>query len=78
MTVSVSNDDDDKEAKRFAFSLSFAMTRCIIDAAREFMDHASAQFTHFARDSCSTGRSVPGTPGPREISLRGTSELICG
>jgi hypothetical protein len=78
MTACVSNDDDDDEAKRFAFSLSFVMTRCTMDAAREFMDHAFAQFTHPARDHRSTGGSVPGIPGPRDTSARVERELICG
>jgi hypothetical protein len=78
MTASVSNDDDDKEAKRFAFSLSFVMTRCTIDAAREFMDHASLLFIHPARDYGYRGRQVQGIPGPRDTSVRVKSELICG
>jgi len=78
MTVSVSNDDDDEAAKRFAFSCSFMMTRCTMDAAREFLDHASAQFTHPARDHGSMAGSVPGIPGPRDTSARVEHELICG
>ncbi|MFA5237898.1 MAG: hypothetical protein WC362_08615 [Methanoregula sp.] len=80
MTVSVSNDDDDKEAKRFAFSLSFVMTRCnrYAGAAREFIDQAFALFVHSPRDHDSTGSAVPGIPGPRDTSARVSSELICG
>jgi hypothetical protein len=78
MTASVSNDDDDKVAKRLAFSRSFVMKRCTIGAAREFMDHASALFIPSARDACSTGGSVPGIPGPRDTSSVVKSELICG
>lgn len=80
MTVSVSNDDDDEVAKRLAFSRSFVMTRCnrYAGAAREYIDHAFALFIHSARHYCSTGRSVPGIPGPRGTSARVESELIFG
>jgi hypothetical protein len=79
MTVSVSNDDDDEEDKRFAFSLSFVMKRCARhqDAACEFMDPAFTPFILPARAFRSPGGPVPGTPGPREIFSRVKKELIC-
>jgi len=74
MTVSVSSDDDDEEAKRFAFSLSFVMTRLLV--AREFVDQAFARRISSARDGYSV--PVPGIPGPRGTSARAAGELICG
>ncbi len=66
MTVSVSNDDDDEEDKRFAFSLSFVMTRCM-RAAREFIDQSFHRYIV----------SAPEIPCPRITPARVRSELIC-
>jgi hypothetical protein len=67
MTVSVSNDDDDEEDKRFAFSPSFEKTRCTIPAVREVYDLFLLRFK----------LPVPETPGSRGRTARVRSELIC-
>ena len=80
MTVSVSNEDDDEEDKRFAFSLFFVMKRCnqYADAACKFLDLAFIRSILSARDCYSAGgSSVPGTPGLRSTSARVKRELIC-
>ncbi|HNX16987.1 MAG TPA: hypothetical protein PKM50_01505 [Methanoregula sp.] len=79
MTDSVINDDDDEEAKRYAFSLSFVTTRCRYSAraAGEYVDQAFAKSIHSARTFMSTGRSVPAIPGPRDTRTRVERELIC-
>ncbi|MDD1703379.1 MAG: hypothetical protein LUQ31_10410 [Methanoregula sp.] len=78
MTACVSNDDDDEEAKRFAFSLSFVMTSCnrISGAACGFIDHAFARVTTPARHPGAPVGSVSGIYKPAGTPARVTSELI--
>jgi hypothetical protein len=65
MTVCVSNDDDEKEDKRFAFLPSFIVMRCTITAVHKVCDLSFLRFAH----------AVPVTPGPRGRSARVKREL---
>jgi hypothetical protein len=79
MTVSVISDDDDEEAKRFAFSLSFVMT-CSMSYGmqRAVFDQGSARCTSPVRVNGSSFCPVHDTPGHRATTACADNGLICG
>ncbi len=68
MTVSVSNEDDDEEDKRFAFSPSFVKIRC------EYRAPAAGNVMDLSFHWCTP--PAPGTGSPRTQSVLMKNELI--
>jgi len=79
MTVSVINDDDDEEAKRFAFPLSFVMTRSRPDGLqRAVFDQGFARCVPPVRVDGVSCCPVCDTPGRRATTACADDGLICG
>ena len=78
MTVSVINDDDDEEAKRFPFPLSFVMTRSgPYGLQRAVFDQGSARCISPYRVDGSSHCPVRDTPGHRATTACADDGLIC-
>ena len=78
MTVSVINDDDDEEAKRFPFPLSFVITRSRPEGLqRAVFDQGSARCISPDRVDGVSRCPVRDTPGRRATTACADGGLIC-